>query len=121
MNYFQDIGAIKKLKCIFLKKVIVNEIMHLTLITHKWSWLHLRPKWYSKSHRTPLDSLLPASYRRWRPHGGAGYQTAAVRPPRSTGSGAVTHVNLNSLSFLAAHRQKYENMALCPEGVLFHP
>ena len=35
MNYFQDIGAIKKLKCIFLKKVIVNEIMHLTLITHK--------------------------------------------------------------------------------------
>ena len=34
MNYFQDIGAIKKFKCIFLKKVIVNEIMHLTLITH---------------------------------------------------------------------------------------
>ena len=34
MNYFQDIGAIKKLKCIFLIKVIVNEIMHLTLITH---------------------------------------------------------------------------------------
>ena len=35
MNYFQDIGAIKKLKCIFLKKVIVKENLHLTLLTHK--------------------------------------------------------------------------------------
>ena len=34
MNYFQDIGAIKKLKCIFLKKVIVKENLHLTLLTH---------------------------------------------------------------------------------------
>ena len=33
-NHFQDIGAIKKKNCIFLKKRKVNEITYSTLFTH---------------------------------------------------------------------------------------
>ena len=39
LNHFQDIGAIKKKNCIFLKKRKVNEITYSTLFTHICAWL----------------------------------------------------------------------------------
>ena len=82
MNYFQDIGAIKKLKCIFLKKVIVNEIMHLTLITHKCGGLQTHPASVLETqptrYATAISSLLPDLIPQ-----GASFYVAATRTTKA--------------------------------------